>query len=1610
MSSENASAYERQSRSLMQSADSGHSISEKFNQELTPEMQKLVAAEMQRLNIDLKYLPHLLISGVDQDHDGKIDALVDVYDSRDGKDLYNRPAEADNSDEAQRYRASAKTADAIEKACNGGSGIGVDKDVIKSALMDMNADERKLLNEVYKQRHGIDLEEQLKREFKGEELKEMLAYLNRKDGGGDLSRSMLGNWVEQLKSTSGNERYTVENKILRQVQGLNADDIAALDPKLRESLTSGQNMSESTREMLNIYLKGSDRRTADDELKLARLAMEDKDSERFKMVMSNASDEARRRFQSEGLDKQLEKAFGDDAQALRHAADYASHGERQTDTKIIDNIKWTGDNEEQIEQAIRSMSAQQKAAYASGKELAYGIQTGKIQRDSLSQNDKSALNVYDKISGSLLKATGGGSDQEEFQKYERMILTKDTPKSAQERLVEKLKSHESGADPEDVVRDLQDAFRDDPSLRSKINADAALKEQIESSLKTSLGAEGYEKYGRRLLETGRLETEDIKKFNEGTVDDDEARFYRDMADLGAASDPASAAEKDRILSDKNYQEEVFSNLNESERAVALNALKQGKLQPEDRLRSFVLGSGEDRGELNELLDKLPDEEKDRVKSAYNSKYGNWQEDVGALKKADRQTLMQALETNGLGMQDNHAVMIEEHGNIRGNAFSHKVDRHWDGTGHELDESLDRHGDHVADASSKHEQMSAEDIREDRRDFARKAVAHIESEHAAAGAVADAAVAVASVGLAVPTGGVSLAVLGKCTAAGAAIKVGVKEYLLRDQYDGSEAARDAATGAVDGALGTVSGGVLGQMLKAGKGAAGTAAERVAGELGENAFKEGGEKALKEGMESLVEDAVKNNAGNIDADKINQLAKAVSKSDDAAEHARMAEKIQQSLQHELDQQGRTTVETAATEARESLVGKTSLETAAGTLQGITGSAVYGLGDWDDNKSVTQNASILANSMLVGSVFGGAAGGAGSRLGADGAGRVSDDLAVRARHEVSETAAAKVRIDGTDLDLSGLAASDKPVAIGRAVEGQRTLNPTISSEHATIFRNGDGELAVKETRAGGSTNGTWVKGPDEKEFHRLEPGKEFVLQPGCEVRVGGNGKDASTAIPIEGVGDLPPSAYKRGAAIENDQDATIDSSIKEPVKRPDAPGPKPKPEPGERSSGVTVELGDRSRYTLGSGNQNIVIDDNRVSTRHAEIGKLPSEKHPYVIDYYSPGGTWIKEEGAAKYTRIKPGEPIELKPGTQLQLGGGPDGNGVTVNWEGKRTTGDVTPDGNQARAPETAGPGDKNKPPQNTDSSAEVRARINTAGDAGSPDEAQKLLADALKDDPQLLEKAKVVGLGNNNSGNIREVELKRPDGSSVKLIVHITGESSRRTAQEQSMTQMSRSLFDRFPPATEMTVPFKGQPVKARVQVHAGEAMDVKFAGQNLDSLARQNPDLEKSFRQAAIERYIFGDVDTQSRNFVVSESNGRPSVANIDMEEGFGLDVPDRMVVKSDELSPMYERLSERGLDSTEQGGVQQFLKDWDTAEGRTKLRSMGLSEPQISAMFGRARRLLDRGFPEPTDMQGMTRQEREAMLHQSQQHQDYNQFDYNSGLGDLSDPSNPNSPFYRGY
>ena len=77
-------------------------------------------------------------------------------------------------------------ADSIHKACEG---LGTDEQTVFRNLSGMSADERRELNEVYKQKFGMSLEEQLKSEMSGPELQRGLDLLNGKGQSQDLERS-----------------------------------------------------------------------------------------------------------------------------------------------------------------------------------------------------------------------------------------------------------------------------------------------------------------------------------------------------------------------------------------------------------------------------------------------------------------------------------------------------------------------------------------------------------------------------------------------------------------------------------------------------------------------------------------------------------------------------------------------------------------------------------------------------------------------------------------------------------------------------------------------------------------------------------------------------------------------------------------------------------------------------------------------------------------------------------------------------------------------------------------------------------------------------------------------------------------------------------------------------------------------------------------------------------------------------------------------------------------------------------------------------------------------------------------------------------------------------
>src|SRR5262249_55266159 len=187
------------------------------------------------------------------------------------------------------------------------------------------------------------------------------------------------------------------------------------------------------------------------------------------------------------------------------------------------------------------------------------------------------------------------------------------------------------------------AIREDNSLRDRLK-DANSDES--KALHKALDQGEYEKFAKPLIEKGFLPAATQMELSKGVFDDDEQSAYKDLAALGRTAamhrDPQlrdrllhpksdedkalaeqwknAAVERNKILTDKTYQDKTLGFLSDDERAVALNALKYGHMRPEDVIRSHMVGAGTGEEEVKAALSSLSPQQKEVVTKAYAEKY------------------------------------------------------------------------------------------------------------------------------------------------------------------------------------------------------------------------------------------------------------------------------------------------------------------------------------------------------------------------------------------------------------------------------------------------------------------------------------------------------------------------------------------------------------------------------------------------------------------------------------------------------------------------------------------------------------------------------------------------------------------------------------------------------------------------------------------------------------------------------------------------------------------------------------------------------------------------------------------------------------------------------
>src|SRR4029453_17410810 len=140
--------------------------------------------------------------------------------------------------------------------------------------------ERQSMNTLFRQQHGITIEQHLRRTLDGAELDRALNLLNRRDGQADDAGRIHTALIERSQWIEGRSDTVCEQDIRDTVSTLNSRQIQALDAEyrrrygtgLREALVTSDALSEPTRQSISIYLRGTDQRTDVDTLRLADIA------------------------------------------------------------------------------------------------------------------------------------------------------------------------------------------------------------------------------------------------------------------------------------------------------------------------------------------------------------------------------------------------------------------------------------------------------------------------------------------------------------------------------------------------------------------------------------------------------------------------------------------------------------------------------------------------------------------------------------------------------------------------------------------------------------------------------------------------------------------------------------------------------------------------------------------------------------------------------------------------------------------------------------------------------------------------------------------------------------------------------------------------------------------------------------------------------------------------------------------------------------------------------------------------------------------------------------------------------------------------------------------
>lgn len=572
-------------------------------------------------------------------------------------------------------------------------------------------------------------------------------------------------------------------------------------------------------------------------------SLENLSKEDFELLKSNPSfrkdmENILRTFSSDAEMLRVKDLF-DRVQACKTYEEVHTSGRRSVLDAIDDNDSLISTNEQNVVDAIAKMSPADQDRY------------------------KKDAGFRARVDAAAASALGDGTELEAAKSILSRVMHGQDPAMT---VIDKMNMQAAkfNVDEGQVIRDVQQAFRENPEMRRMVTdpKDAQEKELAEKfikALKSCLDYSEYQRYAKPLLETGSIALNVQNELDDWALHTNKKNLVQNIV-------TTSTEQRALLLStDKNnkeamdLQEKVFGELDEKTAQFARTVLEQRAYGPEDRIRSFTLGLGVSKEEALDLMSRLSSEQKQQIFERYANKYGTAlsTDVIAKVKKQDRDQAELTARSHTLDANEQLNLILDAHSKSRQGVGKAWVDAVWDGTGFQTDEARNLMVEAQRKAALSGEQLSAAEATK----FSMRTLetlSNFRESKAKLGEVAtDVVITAAAIGGAYFTAGASLSLLAKTAIAGgigAAIKVGGKSWMSGSDYDWStrQVALDGGVGFVYGATAFLGSSQLAKSLGVGR-TAGVHVSELAhasiarmSEGGAQMLVQGSEKAVQEGM--------------------------------------------------------------------------------------------------------------------------------------------------------------------------------------------------------------------------------------------------------------------------------------------------------------------------------------------------------------------------------------------------------------------------------------------------------------------------------------------------------------------------------------------------------------------------------------------------------------------------------------------------------------------------------------------------------------------------------------------------------------------------------------------